>query len=150
MTENERILIEENERLRTRLSFAEERAHNAGQQYQTVAHDSRNQRAQIQALENELRRMQDKFEDEQDKVERLEERIRLMKRTSHDGAGYRQRYEDKAAEADALRRAVQDQDGVIRVQQAKIDSRDGLITKRNRQLLYMKEYLRGLGYVVDV
>lgn len=146
-TSNEDLLIAEIESLRTRLSYAESNDHRTRQQYQALANEHyhcRNSRAQIQALENENNRIQEKYEDEQDKNERLEERLRLMRRTSHDG--HRQRYEE---EIRALRRKVEEQDGEIRIQRAQIASRDQSISTRNRAIIYFKNYLRGLGYVVE-
>jgi len=150
-TGNEDLLISEIESLRTRLSFAESNEHRIRNQYQALANEHyqcRNLRGQLQALENDIGRIQDKYEDEQDKNERLEERIRLMRRSSVES--YRQRYEEKVAEAEALRRKVLEQDGYIRVQQTRIAARDQSISKKTSAIIYFKEYLRGLGYVVEM
>jgi hypothetical protein len=149
-TANEEVLISEIESLRTRLSYAESSDHRTRQQYQALAEEHyrcQNANAHIQALENDIDRTREKYEDEQDKNERLGERIRLMKRTSHDS--YRQRYEEQMAEIQSLRRRVQDQEGQIMVQQTRIADKDRRISVMNRAIVYFKNYLRGLGYVVE-
>jgi hypothetical protein len=65
-------------------------------------------RYQVEALENEVRRISEKFEDEQDKVKKLEERARLMRRTSHDS--FRQRYAEKVIEVEALQKEQEGKD----------------------------------------
>lgn len=153
-TETEDLLIAEIESLRTRLSFAESSEHRIRNQYQTLAnehHHCRNLRAQVAALETELRRIQDKYEDEQDKNERLEERIRLMKRTSHES--YRQRYAEKVVEVETLRREIQGKNDWIQLEQERLDAKNRTIAERNREIsekdntiANMRAYLRQLGY----
>lgn len=153
-TTNEELLLSEIESLRTRLSFAESSEHRIRNQYQTLANEHyqcRNLRAQVRALENEVRRTQEKFEDEQDKVERLEERARLMRRTSHDS--YRQRYAEKVVELEALQRELAGKDEWIRLEQERLDAKNRTIADRNREISQkdrtiesMRAFFRQLGY----
>ena len=153
-TANEELLLAEIENLRRRLSFAESSEHRIQGQYQTLAnehHRCRSSRAQVQALENEVRRTREKYEDEQDKVERLEGKIRLMKRTSHDG--YRQRYAEKVVELEGLQRELATKDNWIRLEQERLNAKNRTIEDRNRAISQkdrtienMKAMFSRLGY----
>ena len=126
--------------LRRSLSLAESNEYRIRNQYQTLANQHNNcgnLRPQIQALENEVRRLRERNEDEQDNVVRLQERIRLMKRTSHDS--YRDRYEDKAAEVETLKRQLRERDSYIALEETRLASYTRTITN-------MKRYLNQLGY----
>ena len=89
----------------------------------------------------EVRRIEDKLEDEEDRNERLEEKIRLMKRGSGE-QGYRTQYEEKVREVELLRQRLSERDGQLRVS-------DTRLADKNRTVLYLKNFLRERGFRVE-
>ncbi|RFU25004.1 hypothetical protein B7463_g11337, partial [Scytalidium lignicola] len=91
-------------------------------------------RRQLDHKEAELLRISRKLEKEEDKVEKLEERIRLLRRSS----GYigRDQYEEKVREVELLRTRIRDKDKTIE--------------EKEERVLYLTGYLRNLGYRVAI
>ena len=92
--------------------------------------------------------MEDRLADEEDtnarlrgKNEELKERYRLMKRGSRE-EDYRQRYEEKLAEVELLRRRLVDRDERLVLAETRISD-------KNRTIVYLKNYLRTHGFRVD-
>ena len=145
--EREQILNGEIAALQTRLSYAQRDLW----QYQTAATEHqqcRNIRAQLDAQIREVRRLEDRLADEEDinarlrgKNEELKERYRLMKRGSRE-EDYRQRYEEKLAEVELLRRRLIDRDEKLALAETRISD-------KNRTIAYLKNYLRTHGFHVD-
>lgn len=104
----------------------------------------------------EVRRLEDMLDDEEHKTEKLvkkndklEEKIRLLKRTStHDD--YRGRYEEKLREVELLRQRLAEKSELIRVADIRLADKERIISEKNSKLLYLKDYLRGLGFRVEI
>jgi hypothetical protein len=145
--EREQVLIAENQALRTQLSFAQNaewNLRNLRVEHQRLADEHyhcRNLRAQLETQVREVRRIEDKLEDEEDKSERLGEKIRLMKRGSVD-QGYRVRYEEKVREVELLRQRLLERDGQLRIA-------DTRLADKNTTVLYLKNFLRERGFRVE-
>lgn len=95
--------------------------------------------SRLQSQVDATRRLQDRLKEEKDKVADLEERMRLMQRTSYES--YRQRYEDLLLEVDDLRAALRQRDDVIRVSEVRLSN-------KTQTIVELKAHLRSLGYRV--
>jgi hypothetical protein len=121
----------------------------------------RDLRAQLQIQTGENRRLEGLIEAEKHEKEALEEKVRLLKRTSLEG--YRQRYEEKARELEVLRRQMQEAEELKRLDTLKLVEKsqtilelkerrrlDAIRLEEKTQLISdLKEHLRRLGYRVD-
>jgi len=104
-------------------------------------------REQLEAQVREVRRIEDLLGDEEDKSDRLlhkneklEEKLRLMKRGSRD-MEYKARYEEKLLEGEVLRQRLVERDEELRLAQTRISD-------KNQTILYLKNYLRTHGFRV--
>ena len=151
--EREQILIAENNTLRTRLSIAERDSYefrNLTAAYQQLVHEHqqcRYLRGQLDAQVRETRIVEDQLDDEKDKkeklydkVDKLNEKIRLLKRSTYES--YKDRYEENLREAEALKRRIMEQDNMVRLGEARI-------LDKNNTILSLKSYLRRHGFHVD-
>lgn len=149
--EREQALISQVSSLSTRLSLAERNEWAIRQQHQTLVHEHhqcRNMRVQLEAQRNEVRRVDDLLADEEDKsekykakVEKLEEKIRLLKRGVVED--YKGRYENAMKDLDLLTQRLGDKNDELRVA-------DTRIAEKNRTILFLKDYLQQLGYRVQM
>lgn len=101
------------------------------------------------------------IEAEKHEKEALEEKVRLLKRTSLEG--YRQRYEEKARELEILKRQMQEAEELKRLDTLKLVEKsqtilelkerrrlDAIRLEGKTQLISdLKEHLRRLGYRFD-
>ncbi len=104
-------------------------------------------RAQLEAQVREVARYEELLANEEDKSERLqhkneklEEKIRLLKRGS--GENYRARYEEKLVEVEMLRTRMVERDEMLRLA-------DTRLTEKNSTIVYLKTYLRTHGFRVE-
>ena len=136
----EQDLIAQNQDLRARLSFAQKAEwtlQNVRLEHQRLAEEHyhcRHLRAQLEAQVREVRRIEDKLEDEEYRSEKLEEKIRLLKR-GRGGHDYRQRYEQKVQEVELLRRRLSESERLSETR----------LADKNRIILYLKNILRAHG-----
>lgn len=96
--------------------------------------------ARLQGQAEATRRVQDKLEEEKSRSNALEQRLRLMRRTSHDET-YRQRYEDALAR-------VESRDEQLRLNEMRLESKTAIIVEQKQVIQELKEHLRRLGYRV--
>ena len=95
----------------------------------------------MEAQVREVSRVEDLLADEEDKNEKLKEKIRLLKRGSgHDG--YRARFEEKVMEVELLRQRIAERENLIRLTETRV-------AEKNRTILYLKNYLRTHGFRVE-
>lgn len=134
-------LSAENQQLRRELSLAQ-RDQWTLQNLQAEHHRCHNLRAQLQEQGNVLRRLELKLEVEQDKTEELRGRIR--RGSSAEATGYRQRYEEKAAEVELLRRRMAEQEELVRMRLAEQDELMRLSQVRLEDKGRLVNYLRGV------
>lgn len=130
--EREEVLIIRNEQLENQLAWSQAHERRGKEECTQLA-------ARLQAQIDATRRLQDRLKEEKDKVTDLEERIRLMQRTSYEG--YRQRYEELLVETDSLRAAVRQRDELIRVNEVRLSA-------KTQTIIELKGHLRSLGYRV--
>lgn len=148
----EQVLISEISSLQTRLSEAQRdqwHLQNLRAEHQRVVNEHyqcRNMRAQLEAQVREVARYDDLLANEEDKSERLhhkneklEEKIRLLKRGS--GENYRARYEEKLVEVEMLRTRMVEKDEMLRLAETRL-------TEKNSTIVYLKNYLRTHGFRV--
>jgi peptidoglycan hydrolase CwlO-like protein len=148
--EREQALIAQVSSLTTRLSFAERNEWAIRQQHTALVnehHNCRQLRAQVDAQLNEIRRLDSLLNDEEDKtnrlkgkVEKLEEKIRLMKRGVVED--YRHKYDNAMKDMDLLTQRMVDKNEELRLADARI-------AEKNRTIVYLKDYLQQLGYRVQ-
>lgn len=93
-----------------------------------------------------MRRIDDLLADQEDrtekykaKVEKLEEKIRLLKRGIVED--YRERYETAMKDLDLLTQRLGEKNDELRLA-------DTRIAEKNRTILYLRDYLQQLGYSV--
>lgn len=143
-----------------------------------------NLHAQLEGERSEARRFEDMLYDEKAKtkqlekdIKKLDERIRLLKRTSGDYEVYRNKYDDKkleleicradlegcrkdhaqkVSEVELLRHKLREKDQkifekgeTIRSLNKALDSADSAILLKNRTVRDLKDFLRSKGYYVD-
>jgi ribosomal protein L16 Arg81 hydroxylase len=95
----------------------------------------------LEAQVREVSRLEDLLTDEEDKNERLKEKIRLLKRGSgHEG--YRTRFEEKVLEVELLRQRLAEREELVRLAETRV-------AEKNRTILYFKNYLRTHGFRVE-
>jgi hypothetical protein len=139
-------LIAENNALRTRLSVAERDSwefRNLTAEYQHLVndhHQCRYLRAQLDAQVRETRRVEDRLDDEKGATGKLKEKIRLMKRFTHES--YKELYEEKCREVDSLKRKIWERDDTIRLDETRM-------ADKNKTIIYLKNYLRDRGFRVE-
>ncbi|KAH7410847.1 hypothetical protein BKA64DRAFT_772211 [Cadophora sp. MPI-SDFR-AT-0126] len=149
----EQSLISQVSSLQTQLSMAQRdqwHLQNLRAEHQRVVNEHyqcRNMRAQLDAQVREVRRMEDLLVEEEDrnaklvhKNEKLEEKIRLLKRGS--GESYQRRYEEKLLEVEMLRTRLVEKEDVIRLAETRI-------ADKNSTIVYLKNYLRTHGFRVE-
>jgi hypothetical protein len=95
----------------------------------------------MEAQVREVSRVEDLLADEEDKNERLKEKIRLLKRGSGNDI-YRTRFEEKVLEVELLRQRIAEREQVIRLAETRV-------AEKNRTILYLKNYLRTHGFTVE-
>ncbi|KAH8816448.1 hypothetical protein F5884DRAFT_747943 [Xylogone sp. PMI_703] len=140
--EREQALLSENERLendirrlRRELEISQRNEWKADYKLLRQEHTRCSElKEKLESKETELVRTKLKLEKEVEKNEKLEERIRLLRRSS--GFIDRDQYNEKIEEIEKLR--------------TKLKERDEKIAKEERNVLYLKGYLRDLGYRVTV
>lgn len=147
--EREQALISQVTSLNTRLSIAERNEWNMRQNHNTLVHEHnqcRNLRAQLEHQINEVRRFDGLLADQEDrsekykaKVEKLEEKVRLLKRGMVED--YRSRYDKAMEDVDLLAQKVGEKNDELRVA-------DTRIAEKNRTIVYLRNYLQQLGYSV--
>jgi regulator of replication initiation timing len=154
--ERKRILEIENNDLRDQLSYAEH-AQYEFQKLKTEHHSCRNLQAQLDAQYRAARTLKDTLYDErednkklQHKNEKLEEKLRLMKRGS--GESYRTRYEEAVldaeayrAEVESLRRTMVLKDDLVRARDADLRLAATRIANRDNTIGELKACLKNLG-----
>ncbi|KAG4432469.1 hypothetical protein IFR05_012059 [Cadophora sp. M221] len=152
----EQTLISEVSSLQTRLSMAQRdqwHLQNLRTEHQRVVNEHyqcRNVGAQLDAQVREVRRVEDLLGEEEErnaklehKNEKLEEKIRMLKRGSAGAAeGYQRRYEEKLLEVEVLRQRVLERDELVRLAETRI-------AEKNRTIVYLKNYLRTHGFRVE-
>lgn len=116
----------------------------------------RHMQAQLEAQVREVRRLETLLAQEEErndkllnKNERLEEKIRLMKRGSREGEGLREGYEQKVLEVEVLRQRLVERDHEIRDAAIRLRLAETRITDKNETIVYLKDYLRSKGFRVD-
>ena len=133
--------MDENAALRHRLSVAERDCwdfRNLTADYQRLVnehHQCRYLRAQLDAQIRETRRVEDKLDDEKDRVDKLTETLRRMK-------SYRKKYEEKWNEVEVLQRRLLERDDRLRLAETRI-------ADKNKMIIYLKNALRARGFRVD-
>lgn len=150
----EQSLLSEVSSLQTRLSEAQRdqwHLQTLRTEHQRVVNEHyqcRSLRGQLDANAREVTRLDDLLAEEEDKtehlqhkVEKLEEKVRLLKRGSSD-QGYRMRYEEKLREVEVLRERMVEKDNTLRLAEARITDRDGTIA-------YFRNYLRTHGFRIE-
>jgi hypothetical protein len=130
--EREEVLIIRNGQLENQLAWAQAQEQRAKEECGQLV-------SRLQSQVDATRRLQDRLKEEKDKVADLEERMRLMQRTSYES--YRQRYEDLLLEVDDLRAALRQRDDVIRVSEVRLSN-------KTQTIVELKAHLRSLGYRV--
>ncbi|PSS22099.1 hypothetical protein M430DRAFT_221113 [Amorphotheca resinae ATCC 22711] len=167
----EQHLIARNQDLQAQLNWAQVNECNTRNEYhrlfarhQDLVNDHcqcRDLRAQLQIQTGENRRLEGLIEAEKHEKEALEEKVRLLKRTSLEG--YRQRYEEKARELEILKRQMQEAEELKRLDTLKLVEKsqtilelkerrrlDAIRLEGKTQLISdLKEHLRRLGYRFD-
>ncbi len=83
------------------------------------------------------------------KNEKLEEKIRLMKRGSREGEGLRESYEQKALEVEVLRQRLIERDHEIRDRDDALRLAETRIAEKNSRIVYLKDFLRTQGFRVE-
>lgn len=132
--EREEVLRIRNEQLESQLAWSQAHERRAKEDYSQLA-------AQLHTQADAIRRLQDKLKDEKDKSAALDERLRLMQRTSYES--YRQRCDDLLVEVESLRAALRERDEAIRLNGLRLES-------KTQMIIELKGHLRSLGYrVVD-
>jgi hypothetical protein len=111
--------------------------------------------AQLEAQVREVRKVEALLVQEEDrnrkllhKIERLEEKVRLMKRGSQEGEGLREGYEQKALEVEILRQRILERDGEIRDRDDTIRLAETRIREKNSRIVYLTNFLRTKGFRV--
>lgn len=104
---------------------------------------------QLEVNVREVRRLESalaKEEDANDKLvhknDKLEEKIRLMKRGSRESDGLREAYEQKELEVEVLRQRLMERDETLRLAEVRI-------AEKNSRIVYLKEFLWTKGYRVE-
>jgi hypothetical protein len=104
--------------------------------------------AQLEAQVREVRRLDDLLADEEDKAEKykartekLEEKIRLLKRGIVED--YRGRYDTAMRDLELLTQRLGEKNEMLRLA-------DTRVADKNRTILYLKDYLQQLGYRVQI
>ncbi|KAH6713911.1 hypothetical protein DL95DRAFT_184677 [Leptodontidium sp. 2 PMI_412] len=151
----EQTLISEVSSLQTRLSMAQRdqwHLQNLRTEHQRVVNEHyqcRNMGAQLDAQVREVRRIEDLLVEEEErnaklehKNEKLEEKVRLLKRGSAGAEGYQRRYEEKLLEVEVLRQRMLEKDELVRLAETRI-------AEKNRTIVYLKSYLRTHGFRVE-
>ncbi|KUJ22933.1 uncharacterized protein LY89DRAFT_161057 [Mollisia scopiformis] len=116
----------------------------------------RHMQAQLEAQGREVRKVEALLAQEEDrndklmnKNERLEEKIRLMKRGSREGEGLREGYEQKVLEVEVLRQRLVERDVEIRDAAVRLRLAETRLVDKNETIIYLKDYLRSKGFRVD-
>ncbi|KAH7346421.1 hypothetical protein BKA65DRAFT_276343 [Rhexocercosporidium sp. MPI-PUGE-AT-0058] len=154
----EQTLISEVSSLQTRLSMAQRdqwHLQNLRTEHQRVVNEHyqcRNVRVQLDAQIREVRRMEDLLVEEEErnaklvhKNEKLEEKVRLLKRGSGSMTvveGWQRRYEEKLLEVEMLRQRLVERDEGLRLAETRI-------ADKNSTIVYLKNYLRTHGFRVE-
>ncbi|KAL2069864.1 hypothetical protein VTL71DRAFT_14543 [Oculimacula yallundae] len=147
----EALLAAEVSSLQTRLSIAQRdqwHLQNLRGEHQRVVNEHyqcRNLGAQLDAQVREVRRLEELLTEEEERneklvrrEEKLEEKVRLLKRGS--GEGYQRRYEEKLQEVEMLRVRLLEKDEVIRLAEMRI-------VDRNEKIVGYKNWLRNHGFI---
>jgi len=164
--EREATLAAENNSLRTQLSYAQNAQYQL-QKLEAEHYQCRSLQAQLEAQQRAFNGVQDLLEDEQrdnrkleHKIEKLEERLRLMKRGS--GENYRTRYEEVVADNEAwsleverLKVRLAEKEDTIRLQDISLRSKNDelnlravKILEKNDIIAQLKDALERRGYRV--
>lgn len=130
--EREDVLIIRNQQLESQLAWSQGHEQRAKSEYNQIV-------AQLQSQADATRRVQERLQEEKDKSTALEDRVRMMQRTSYES--YRQRYEDLLLEVEDLRAGLRSKDEAIRLNGLKLE-------KRNQLILELKGHLMRLGFRV--
>ena len=130
--EREEVLIIRNEQLENQLAWSQGHEQRAKEECSQLT-------ARLQIQVDATRRLQDRLKEENDKVTDLEERIRLIQRTSYES--YRQRCDDLLVEVDGLRAAVRQRDDIIHANEVRL-------ANKTQEIIDLKAHLRILGYRV--
>ncbi|KAG0651234.1 hypothetical protein D0Z07_1883 [Hyphodiscus hymeniophilus] len=139
--EREASLSAENIALRNRLSVAERDAwefRNLTAEYQHLVnehHQCRYLRAQLDAQIRDTRRVEDRLDDEKDRVHKMGETLRRMK-------SYKEKYDEKWNEVEVLKRRILERDDILRLAETRIED-------KNKLIIYLKKYLRDHGFRVE-
>lgn len=138
-------IASENSGLRAALTVAQEQAW-------VSARNEATWRTRVDEKDHEVTRLLDKLADEQRRVDKLEDKIKLMKRGSSRGSEisdlkgdinhWQSEVERKDKEIEALRRRIDERDTVIRVGEQRL-------LAKNEKIIELKEYLRRRGFNVD-
>ncbi|KAF4627082.1 hypothetical protein G7Y89_g11070 [Cudoniella acicularis] len=164
-------------RLQTRLSFEQRNAWNLQRENERLSaehYNCHNIQTQLDNEIREVRRLEDLLDDEEKKSERLEEKLRLMKRgltgKREDAEGYRLSYEQKVQEVEVLRVRLAEMDEINRLNEGRLAEKNRALVEKNREITekkaaiveknmalkhkdntisYLKEYLRTHGFVVQ-
>lgn len=115
----------------------------------------RRMEAQLEGQVREVRKVDTLLAQEEDrnrqlvhKNERLEEKIRLMKRGSREGEGLREGYEQKLLEVEILRQRLVERDSEIRDRDDTIRLAETRIREKNSRIVYLTNFLRTKGFRV--
>ncbi|KAE8440448.1 hypothetical protein EG329_007604 [Mollisiaceae sp. DMI_Dod_QoI] len=158
----EEALTAEIRSLQSRLSFAQRdqwHLQNLRTEHQKVVNEHygcRHLQAQLEAQVREVRRVETLLAEEESrndrlthKNEKLEEKIRLMKRGSREGEGLRESYEQKALEVEVLRQRLIERDHEIRDRDDALRLAETRIAEKNSRIVYLKDFLRTQGFRVE-
>jgi predicted nucleic acid-binding Zn-ribbon protein len=151
--ERARVLTEEIGRLRTSLSSEQRNAWTMHRDKERLQVENGNLYHEIDNEKNRARKLEDLLDAEEKRAERLEEKIRLMKRgITHHGEqsdGYRRRYEEKVAEVELLRVRLRERDDLIRLNEDRLIEKDKSLIRKNETIAYFKSFLRSEGFRVE-
>ncbi|KAF8862153.1 hypothetical protein BDZ45DRAFT_739456 [Acephala macrosclerotiorum] len=151
----EEALAAEVRSLQSRLSLAQRsewHLQNLRIEHQKVVNEHygcRHLQQQLEANVREVRRLESTLAKEEDindklvhKNEKLEEKVRLMKRGSRESDGLREAYEQKELEVEVLRQRLMERDETLRLAEVRI-------AEKNSRIVYLKEFLWTKGYRVE-
>ncbi|RDL40976.1 uncharacterized protein BP5553_00955 [Venustampulla echinocandica] len=147
-------------RLQTRLSFEQRETWNLRREHERLAAEHHNSRHLTGNLDTQVGKLEELLDAEEKRSERLEDKLRLMKRgltrTGEESHTYKQRYEEKVSEVEVLRIRLEERDELIRLHNGRIVEKDRSLQEKNRSLqeknttiAYLKEYLRTHGFRVE-
>lgn len=118
-------------------------------------HGCRHMQAQLEVHIREVKKAEALLAQEEDrndkltsKIERLEDKVRLMKRGSREGEGLRENYEQKVLEVEILRQRLIERDHEVRDRDDALRLAETRIREKNERIVYLNNFLRRQGFRV--